>query len=90
MVKQFAALDMITPSIASELVEKDPQIKLLDVRSVSEFNQVHIKDAINIPIDALSAKINELSQSKQSYILLCRTGNRSAMAADMLMQSGIH
>ena len=90
MVKQFAALDMITPSIASELVEKDPQIKLLDVRSVSEFNQVHIKDAINIPIDALSAKINELSQSKQSYILLCRTGNRSAMAADMLMQSGIY
>ena len=38
----------------------------------------------------LSAKIDELSKSKQSYVVLCRTGTRSPMAADMLMQSGIH
>lgn len=87
---EAASLEMITPGDAKALVEKESQIKLLDVRSVLEFNEVHIKDAINIPIDALSAKINDLNQSKQSYILLCRTGNRSAMAADMLMQSGIH
>ena len=89
MVKQSATLDMITPNDASALAEKDPQVKFLDVRSVLEFNEVHIKDSINIPIDALPAKINELSQAKQSYILLCRTGKRSAMAAEMLTQAGI-
>jgi hypothetical protein len=51
---------------------------------------MHIEPSVNIPIDMLSAKINELSQSKQNYIVLCHTGNRAAMAADMLMQSGIH
>ncbi len=87
---EAASLEMILPRDAFTLVEKDQQVKLLDVRSVLEFSQVHIKDSINVPIDMLSAKINDLSQSKQNYIVLCRAGNRSPMAADMLMQSGIH
>jgi len=87
---EAAALEMITPKDALGIVEKNPLVKLLDVRSALEFSQVHIKDSINIPIDMLSAKINDLSQSRQSYIVLCRTGNRSPMAADMLIQSGIH
>jgi len=87
---EAAALEMIFPKDALAFAGKDPQAKLLDVRSVLEFSQLHIKDSINIPIDMLSAKINDLSQSKQSFIVLCRTGNRSPMAADMLIQSGIH
>jgi len=87
---EAAALEMIAPKDALELAGKNLQVKLLDVRSALEFSQVHIKDSINVPIDMLSAKINDLSQAKQSYIVLCRTGNRSPMAADMLMQSGIH
>ncbi len=86
---EAAALEMITPKDAAGIIEKNPQVKLLDVRSTLEFSQAHIKDSINVPIDVLSAKINDLSQSRQSYIVLCRTGNRSPMAADMLMQSGI-
>ncbi|MEI6832217.1 MAG: MBL fold metallo-hydrolase [Candidatus Omnitrophota bacterium] len=87
---EAASLEMVSPRNALALVEKNPQVKLLDVRSVLEFSQVHIKDSINIPIDILSTKINDLSQTQQSYIVLCRTGNRSPMAADMLIQSGIH
>jgi rhodanese-related sulfurtransferase len=60
------------------------------VRSFLEFNQVHIKDSVNVPIDILSAKVNDLSRPGQTYIVFCHTGNRSPMAADMLMQSGIH
>lgn len=87
---EAAALEMVTPKEALELVEKGQQVRLLDVRSALEFSEVHIKDSINVPIDMLPAKVNDLSQSKESYIVLCRTGNRSPMAADMLMQSGIH
>jgi len=83
------SLEMISPKEANLLSVKDPQVKFLDVRSALEFSQVHIKDSINLPIDILAAKVNELSQVKQSYIVLCRTGNRSPMAADMLIQSGI-
>ena len=87
---EVASLEMVLPVDAAALAGKDQQVKLLDVRSALEFSEVHIKDSINVPIDMLSAKINDLSQSKQSYIVLCRTGNRSPMAADMLIQSGIH
>jgi rhodanese-related sulfurtransferase len=83
------ALAMITPKDSLEMTRVNSKVKLLDVRSALEFSQVHIKDSINIPIDILSGKIIELSQFKQSYIVLCRTGNRSLMAADMLIQSGI-
>lgn len=87
---EAATLEMVSPRDALKLTEKDLRVKLLDVRSALEFSQVHIKDSINMPIDMISAKINELTQSKQDYIVLCRTGNRSPMAADMLLQSGIH
>ena len=87
---EATSLEMISPHDALSLLKRDPQAKILDVRSAFEFSQMHIEPSVNIPIDMLSAKINELSKSKQSYIVLCHTGNRAAMAADMLMQSGIH
>jgi glyoxylase-like metal-dependent hydrolase (beta-lactamase superfamily II)/rhodanese-related sulfurtransferase len=83
------ALQMITPWEAQELISHDPQIKLLDVRSPLEYSEKHIKDSVNTPIDMLLSKIKDLSESGRSYIVLCRTGNRSPMAADMLIQSGI-
>jgi len=87
---EVVSLQMISPKDASALASQDAQVKFLDVRSVLEFSQAHIKDSINVPIDMLTMKVNELSQAKQTYIVLCRTGNRSPMAADMLIQSGIH
>lgn len=87
---QATSLEMISPHDAASLLKQDPQTKILDVRSPLEFSQVHIEPSLNIPIDMISAKINELSQSGQNYLVLCHTGNRAAMAADMLMQSGIH
>ncbi|MGB2601103.1 MAG: MBL fold metallo-hydrolase [Candidatus Omnitrophota bacterium] len=83
------ALQMITPRETQELISHDPQIKLLDVRLPLEYSEKHIKDSVNIPIDMLLSKIKDLSESGRSYIVLCRTGNRSPMAADMLIQSGI-
>lgn len=86
---QAVELEMVSPKAAYDLIAKDPAVKLLDVRSALEFDEVHIKGSVNIPIDMISAKLNEIGLPGQSYIILCRTGNRSPMAADMLIQSGI-
>lgn len=83
------SLEMISPKEAMALIANDPNIKYLDVRSAMEFNEVHIKDSINMPIDMLSGKIDELIRTNHGCIVLCRTGNRSPMAADMLIQSGM-
>jgi rhodanese-related sulfurtransferase len=83
-------LEMIPPEKAAALVAGDANTKFLDVRSAMEFNEAHIKDAVNVPIDMLIGRIGELGKAGHSYVVLCRTGNRSPMAADMLIQSGIH
>lgn len=84
------SLEMISPKDAQAAASNSPQVKFLDVRTVLEFGQTHIKDSLNIPIDLLAEKTKELSIGKADYIIICRTGNRSAMAADILIQSGIH
>lgn len=85
---EAAALEMISPQEA-QMFSKNSQVVLLDVRSSLEFNEVHIKNSINMPIDTVASRIKDLSQSNQTYIVFCRTGNRSPMAADMILQSGI-
>ncbi|MFC1548712.1 MBL fold metallo-hydrolase [Candidatus Omnitrophota bacterium] len=86
---EAVTLKMISPKEAHELASKDPDAKLLDVRSVLEYSDVHIDNSINIPIDGLSARLDEFGKTKKNYIVFCRTGNRSPMAADMLIQSGL-
>ncbi len=83
------ALEMVLPKAAAMLTSQNAQVKLLDVRSSLEFSQEHIKDSINVPLDSLAGRLDELSRSAYTYIVLCRTGNRSPMAADMLVQSGM-
>lgn len=83
------SLEMVSAKDALEKVSKDPKVKFLDVRSPLEYSEVHIKESINIPIDMLASKVRELGQSGETYIVLCHTGNRSPMAADMLLQSGM-
>jgi rhodanese-related sulfurtransferase len=68
----------------------DSHVALLDVRSAPEFNEVHIERSINIPIDMLGSKTEELGRAGQTYVVLCHSGTRSAMAADILLQAGIH
>ena len=87
---EAAGLEMVSAKEALSITGKNPNVKLLDVRSAMEFSQVHIRDSVNVPIDMLSGKAGDLSKSGQNFIVLCRTGNRSPMAADMLMQSGLH
>lgn len=87
---QAASIELVSPADTKQMMETDSNVKLLDVRSPLEFSQVHIDGSINIPIDILSFKINELGKAGEKYIVLCRTGNRSPMAADMLMQSGLN
>ena len=61
------------PVRIEELLTKmqSAKISLLDVRPEREFNEGHIPDAINIPIDQLAKRIGELKKTKQ-YIAYCR------------------
>lgn len=62
---------------------------ILDVRTPQEYQQIHIKGAILIPIQQLQARITELESKKHEDVFIyCATGNRSTVAARILANRG--
>jgi rhodanese-related sulfurtransferase len=60
---------------------------LLDVRDVDEFAGGHFKDAINIPLDELRDRLDELDHNTP-YIVSCQSGLRSYNAERILRGHG--
>jgi rhodanese-related sulfurtransferase len=57
--------------------------QLIDVRSASEFAAGHIPGAVNIPMDQIEARLDDLN-THAPLILVCQTGKRAEMTARML------
>ena len=62
---------------------------VVDVRSPQEFAGKHFPNAINIPLEQVPQKANELKDMPKPIITYCRSGNRSGIAVSMLKQAGI-
>jgi phage shock protein E len=62
---------------------------IIDVRTEKEFAGQHVPGAINIPLDQLSERINELKGMPKPIVAYCRVGNRSGVAVSILRQHGI-
>jgi rhodanese-related sulfurtransferase len=62
---------------------------LLDVRTPQEFNNEHIEGAINIPLQEVPGRIDEIKTMQQPIVVYCLSGGRSATAAGILQQAGI-
>ncbi|KMT21076.1 CoA-disulfide reductase [Clostridium cylindrosporum] len=77
--------DILTPE---EYLEYDKENTiLLDVRTEMEFNNGHIEGAVNIPVDDLRNRINELDKNKE-IIEYCQVGLRGHVASRILSQHG--
>ncbi len=59
------------------------QAQLIDVRSPSEFASGHIPSAINIPMDQIEARLDDL-RSDAPLVLICQSGKRARMTAGLL------
>ncbi len=62
---------------------------ILDVRTPEEFKSGHVKGSINIPLQIMQGKINDLKKKGKPIIAVCRSGARSGMAVGMLRDAGI-
>jgi thioredoxin len=82
---QFSEL---TARQAKELLEKEKPF-LLDVRTPSEYYFGHLEGATLIPLQELEERLSEIAKYKNKAILVyCRSGNRSTVAADILIRAG--
>lgn len=62
---------------------------VIDVRTPEEFSGSHYPNAVNIPLNELPQRLDEIKEMKQPIVAYCRSGNRSGMAVSILKQSGL-
>jgi rhodanese-related sulfurtransferase len=62
---------------------------VIDVRRPAEFAEGHAAGSINIPLDEMPARLNEIRKMKQPPVLVCGGGTRHVKAFDLLKEDGI-
>jgi len=81
--------EFINAKQAIVLLADESNITLLDVRTVREYEDRHLKNAINIPVQQLDNSLNRLEKVKdQRIIVYCRSGSRSIKASRILEKNG--
>ncbi|HZW77012.1 MAG TPA: rhodanese-like domain-containing protein [Flavobacteriaceae bacterium] len=80
---------VITVEEAHRALASDMEYQLIDVRTVDEFKEGHLPGAVNICVtdDNFEKQLIHLDKNKPVY-LYCRSGKRSARAAEILTQKG--
>ena len=68
-------------------IAKKSDVTMLDVRMEKEYSACRIEGTVNIPLDEIRARINELSKEKPIYVN-CQSGLRSYIACRILKQNG--
>lgn len=64
---------------AQNFIEQTENLFLLDVRTPKEFLDKHLAGAINIPLDELTHRVDELP-ADQPILIYCRSGRRAKTA----------
>lgn len=83
----------ITVSKVKEKIDKNEDVFVLDVRTEREFNGNlgHIEGATLIPVSELANRLDELKdQKRKEIIVVCRSGNRSGIATNILRENGFN
>ena len=96
--KDKAAIETAKPAIVNETISVDDfqkkitetkNIQIIDVRTPEEYNEGHVKDAININFKSgdFNTRIEKLDKSKTTLVY-CLGGGRSSDAAAQMQKAG--
>ncbi len=69
-------------------LEKKERIRIIDVRNPEEYNNQHIPEAVNVPLDLLESKAGNFSRDHLFVITCGKGGGRSAKGAELLKSLG--
>lgn len=79
----------ITAKEAKEFMYSAEDYVLLDVREEDEFASGHLEGAVLIPYGSIAERAEaELPDKQQTILVYCRSGRRSAIAAESLAKLG--
>ncbi len=72
-----------------EKIIKEKQGTIIDVRSPGEFMGGNVPGSINIPLQEIPQRVEELKSMKAPLVLCCASGGRSGQAHNYLVHQGI-
>jgi rhodanese-related sulfurtransferase len=90
----FALALLGLPGCAGDPVRKEAHqwvesgARLVDVRTPDEYAAGHIEGAVNIPVQELPGRVDELAPKDAPVVVYCRSGARSASARRTLEAAG--
>ena len=70
-----------------DALPRDGSVVLLDVRTPGEYARGHAEGSLNIPVDSLRERMDEIPRGKPTYVN-CQSGLRSYIACRILAQEG--
>jgi len=62
---------------------------IIDVRQRDEFEKGHAKDSVNIPLQEIGDRLNEIKKIEEPIIVVCGGGTRHVKAFELLKANGI-
>jgi rhodanese-related sulfurtransferase len=85
---QQANYQEVTPQEADGLI-RNIQPLILDVRTPTEYSRGHLRDSVLIPLQQLQNRWQDIAMYRnQDVLIYCATGNRSTVAAKILIDHG--
>ncbi|OWW21947.1 rhodanese-like domain-containing protein [Noviherbaspirillum denitrificans] len=82
-----ASFNVVDPQQAQAMFRQGALV--IDVREPHEYNEVHAPGSLLVPLGQLAARANEFRAfENRPVVLICRSGQRSAAAAELLVQQG--
>lgn len=79
--------NVLAPSLQEMADTNDGSITIIDVRDKKDYDQGHLKGAINIPVDSIDSEISKISKDN-TVVTYCYSGNKSAVAAQKFIDAG--
>ena len=64
--------------------------KIIDIRSIEKYNNGHIENAINIPLEQLLIKFNKVLNRNEKYYIYCQKGIQSKKMCQILKNNGFN
>ena len=84
----------ISVIVANDMINNNtayPDLFVLDVRNIEEFNANHLYNATLIPLAELEGRLAELASYNDTEIIVyCRTGFRSEQASNILINNNYY
>ena len=74
--------------LPEDLIGREEEYTIIDVRSASDFAKSHIPTAVNIPLAELRSKIDWLKKSDKPLVTHCNKGTTGNAAQNVLLNSG--